>query len=277
MPFQPTERTVKTLLGVQRSLEAMLAITPVNDVQTTINTKRSVYPNTLFSANGRPLFQYVGVGIQGFHNIDDGILSEPNEVLATNMDLYTPLPIRCVPFEQDLDAEERANYRMRVVQTVGEDQYVLYYLKKITPASPSVQFTVTDEDGVESEYTLDYGNLSPTPPDPEVQGVVAAAANAINVSVATQILITGAEIQEAVNVLYDGNMQYAKLSEIGIYCGEDQTVTAQDFAGNNFNYTEAIMCQLGFHRTWNGTDLSAADSSYLLNYRFSSESLVLPA
>ena len=277
MTYQPTEFTVKTLLGVQRSLEAQLPISPINDAQTTLNTKYGVNANTGFTANGKPLLQYVGVGIRGFHNIDDGILSEPNVVLATNMDLYTPLPIRVVPIEQDLSSIERANYRMRVVQTVGGDQYACYYLKKITPASPTVNFTVTDEDGVESEYVIDYDNMSPEPPDPEIQGVVAASANAINVSSATQILITGAEVHEAINVLYDGNMQYAKLSEIGVYMGEDQTVVAQDYLGDNFNYTEAIFCQLAFHRTWNGTDMSAPDSSYALNYRFSSESLVLPS
>lgn len=275
MSYEPTFRTVKTLLGVQRQMESILDISPINDPQTTLNTKYGVKADTPLTTNGRPKIRYFGVGINGFRNIDDTNLSEPNEVRATNMDLYTPLPIKCVPFEQDLSAVERANYRMRVVTTISGEQYVLYYLKKLNMLDATVSFTQKNSEGVEEPYTIDYANMSPTPPDPSINGVVNDASQDINVSASAQLLVLGEEIQEAIQVIYGGDMRYAKISEIGLYQGEDQSVTANDFSGTPFNYTEAIMTQLAMHRTWNGTDMSTPSSQLDLLYRFSSDALVL--
>lgn len=275
MVYAPTFRTVDTLLFTQRMMEAMSNIAPTNDPATTLNTKYSVDAGVDFSVGGRPKVQYFGIGINGFHNVEDENLSEPNEVLPTDMDLYTPLPIRCVPFEEDLSDVERANYRMRVVQTYGADQYVLYYLKKFTLLSAAAEFTITDGDGNESAYVIDPGNLSPTPPDPATQGVINAQANAINVSARAQLLVTAEEIAEAINVIYGGDMRYANISEIGIYMGEDQTRSAVDHTATPFNYTEAIMAQLAVHRTWNGVDMSAPGSVMDHTYVFTSESLTL--
>lgn len=275
MATTPTSRTAKTILGVQRQIEALTSVAPIDDAATTLNTKYSVEAATVLNNPSKIL--YFGVGIKGFYNVGDGTLSEPNEVRSTNMDLYQPLPIRCVPFEQDLTSTERADYRMRQVITVGADQYVCYWLKKLTVLDATVQFTQSDSEGVEQPYVIDYGNLSPTPPDPAVQGVVDASANTVNVSAAHQLLVQGSEIQEAINVLYAGDMRYAKISELGLYMGEDQVVSAVDFNATPFNYTEAIFTQLALHHTWNGIDLSAPDSHFTENYAFTSESMVLTA
>lgn len=276
MAYNPTFRTIKTILGVTRQLESNLPVAPTNDPQTTLNHKYSLHADKTFTANGKPRILYFGVGINGFRNIDDTNLSEPHEVRATNMDLYTPLPIRCVPYDQDLSAVERANYRMRVLTTIDGQQYVLYYLKKMVIQDAAVQLTKTNTaTGVEEPYTIDYSNLTPTPPEPSVDGTVSEGVNEVNVTVAGQVTVLGSEIAEAINVMYDGNMQYAKLSEIGLYQGEDQTQAAVDYTGTSFNYTEAVMAQLALHRTWNGTDLSTPSATLDYLYQFSSESLVL--
>ena len=70
--------------------------------------------------------------------------------------------------------------------------------------------------------------------------------------------MTGAEVTEAINVLYNGDLRYAKVSELGLFSGEDQTVTGAD--GNNvaMTYTEAVFVQLALHYCYLGTDLSNA-------------------
>ena len=124
-----------------------------------INHKRNVYPVTL-PAN-QPTLKYFGVGINGFYNINDSNLAQPYQPSEENMDLYAPIPFRCVPVADDLDAETRALYRMRTRETIGGDDYFCYWLKMITFPNPAIDVVRVDLiTGEETPYVFDNTNLN---------------------------------------------------------------------------------------------------------------------
>ena len=230
-------------------------MTPVYDTASSLNAKYNIGPS--LTPSSLPAIAYFGIGIGGAFNIDTGNLSQPYPVLTTNMDLYTPIPFRCVPVEQDLSATELANYRMRVRKTINGADYFLYYLKRITYNQTTVQLTETDPvTGLQTPYTLDYSNLNPQHPTVNSIGTVTSTVTEVNASVTSTLPLTGAEVTEVINVLYAGDLRYAKISEIGLYSGQDQNFSGLDASGAAINYTEAILAQLNMQYCWLGDDYS---------------------
>ncbi|CAK9254163.1 unnamed protein product [Sphagnum jensenii] len=90
----------------------------------------------------------------------------------------------------------------------------------------------------------------------------------VNVSVTSTLPITGAEVAQSVNVIYGGDLRYAKISELGLYSGQDRVVSGVDVNGNPVSYTEAVLAQLNAQYTWNGDDFSSPRrvSSYQISH-----------
>jgi hypothetical protein len=252
----------KTLLCIKNELESITGAASAYLPTTTLNNKYSIHRDAVPTAN--PLVNYFGIGIRGCYNIDDGNLANPYVPKMTNMDLYTPLPFRCVPIDEDLSALERANYRMRVRRTFNGQDYWCYYLKKISFAGNSVQITRTDPATQETTpYELDIANLTPTPVIPSSTGVVVSTGSEINVAVNCSMQITGSEVVESVGIIY-GDLRRASISEIGIYTGEDRQVTGVDASGNEILYTESIYTQLALHYTTIG--IAMANPNAIKNF-----------
>ena len=244
-----------TILGLVNQLTAQMnaVMTPMAD--TTINHKRNVYPVTL--PQNTPTLKYFGVGINGFYNINDSNLSQPYRPSEENMDLYTPIPFRCVPVADDLDAATRALYRMRTRETFGGDDYFCYWLKMITFPNPSIDVTRVDLlTGTETPYVFDNSNLNPIPDPNNGVDQVEEVTEKVVVSSEGVVEVTGAEIAEAIAIIYGGDFRYARISEYGFYTGEDQEVEMYDAVGTPFDDTEAIYAQLATHRCSTGVDVS---------------------
>ena len=264
----PTLYTGKTILGIARELETKLGLQPANNISSTLNAKYNIYPSSIPSA---PTYtRYFGYGIGGARNVNEQNLSQPNVVRSANMDLYIPIPVRAVPLEEDLSDTERANYRIRRIWThpTTSDLYALYYLMPFTLGSTSVRMTRVDPNtGIESPYTLDYSNLNPTPPVPDINGVISDETADIHVYNEVSLPLRGSSVVEVIGLLYGGDMRYAKLSEVGLYLGRDQIVTGQGTGGpNSVTYTESLMTQLDIHHTWNGIDMSNPTTE--VSYKF---------
>lgn len=259
----PTTQIGKTILGIERELTAFAGITPVYDTSSTLNAKYNLFKSSL--PTSLPAVAYFGIGIGGCYNVSNSNLVQPYPVLQTNMDLYQPIPFRCVPQEQDLTAAERALYRMRVLQTINGSSYWCYYLKPIVFNQTALSVTTTDPTtGLETPYVLNYANLNPTPPVVSSSGTTASQTE-INVSIASTLTVLGSEVTEAINVLYSGDMRYARISEFGMYSGQDQSVSASDGNGNTITYSEAILAQLNTQMTTSGDDFS--NSARISNYQ----------
>ena len=252
----PTSQVGKTILGIMRELEAYSGIAPTYDTNSTLNAKYNNQKTALPTA--LPSVAYFGIGIGGCYNVSSINLVQPYPVLQTNMDLYQPIPFRCVPQTQDLTAAERAQYRMRVLQSFNGNNYWCYYLKMITFSQSSVSITETDTvTNLMTPYTLNYADLNPTPPAVSSNGTITPSNTEINVSIASTLPVTGAEVTESINVIYNGNLLYARLSEIGLYSGQDLVVSAPDGNGNTISYTEAVLAQLNVQYTWSSDDFSS--------------------
>jgi len=251
----PVSQIGNTILGIIRQLEADTGLPPTYDTNSTLNAKYGVSATVL--PTSLPTILYFGIGIGGAFNVSTGNLSQPYPVLTTNMDLYQPIPFRCVPVEQDLSSTDRTQYRMRVRKTINNADYFLYYLKTLNYSQTTAQLTETDPTtGLQSPYTLDYSNLSPRPPVVDTSGRVTSSAAEVNVSVTSTLPLTGAEVTEVINVLYGGDLRYAKISEIGLYSGQDKIVTGVAGNGQSMSYTEAILAQLNTQYNWLGDDFS---------------------
>ncbi len=244
-----------TLLGLVNQLAVQTNAPFVAMLDTTINHKRNVYPTT--QPTTLPTLRYFGIGITGFYNVDDGILASPYVPSEENMDLHTPIPFRCVPVAEDLDPATRALYRMRTKENYGGSDYYCYWLKVITWPDPTIKVTrVNTVEETEVPYVFDNTNLNPIP-DPNA-GVdeIDEVTEKVVVSTEGVVTISGVEVAEAINIIYGGNFQYARISEYGFYTGEDQTVEGLDHLDDPFDYDEAIYAQLATHRCSTGTDVS---------------------
>jgi len=268
-----TRKTTETILGMVNQYYALSNLPYVPDLNTTINSKRGVEP--FAEPTIIPSLRYMGIGIKGYYNIDDDVLSEAYNPRASNMDLYDPIPFRIVPWNEDLTPTERAMYRMRTLVTVGSNKYFAYWLKVLTFPTGLIQLTQTQLDGTEVPYNINPVNLTPVPVKAPAVPVVAGNLNTGRVSVQCQCEVTGMEVAEAINILRDGNLGYAKVSEYGFYTGEDRSVTGEDHNGQDITYTEAIYTQLASHRCTIGTDFSAPGSSSIESVIFTNGSLLI--
>lgn len=214
---------------------------------TTINSKYNVYHNLIPEEMPVPKIMYFGLGINGFYNIDDGNMSAPYHPAADELDLYEPIPLRCVPVNNDLSDAERGLYRMRVEKTFNGERYYCYYLKKITLIDNSVLLTrINPIKKTEEPFELDPSKLVPIPTIPTTSGEVEGTITQINASLKLGINWVGSEVLEAINVIYGGDMRRAKISEVGIYSGIDYEVTGYNATNSEIHYTEAIYTQLAY-------------------------------
>ena len=252
MPVALPYQLVKTLTMALNEIQGVANVDPRYLMNTTLNYKYNMQPAELPAEP--PKIAYFGIGTRGFKNLDDGNLAAPFIPSASNLDLYEPLPFRVVPIDSDLTPADRAKYRMRILKTIGGESYWCYYLKKLAIIDNRVKIIQTNvTTGEEEELeVLDSNFLTPTPGDTSAEGT-SVATTKVSVALTANLQITGEEVLEAVNVIYNGNMLRAVVSEIGIYTGRDQTVAASDGIGGTFNTTEAIYTQLGYHYTSLGT------------------------
>lgn len=255
-----------TLLGQLNQFHGIASLQYDPQVETTINYKHGILPELPPPSNVIPKMEYFGIGIKGYHNLTDGTLSEPYYPLATNMDLYQPIPFRCVPIEEDLTPIERVNYRMRTVVDINGETYVQYWLKKLDFLNRHVQVNKITPDGQESSYVWDGSNRTPTPNETMVPDVDDGSNTIITVSLEAACSVTGEEVIEVINALYGGDLRLAKISEFGLYTGVDKSdATFVDAGGANVTYTESIYTQLAAHRCTNGVTMDDVTSLHTEN------------
>lgn len=256
--------SVTTIIGAMNQFQAFADLDFVEDLRTTLNTKYNILaerrPTTV------PMLRYFGIGVRGYQNTDGNQGALPFSPKATDMDLYTPIPFRCVPATNDLTQSERQKYRMRVRATYNGVEYICYYLKTITWDPSHIELVQKDTDDVETPYALDPSNLNPEPPTFETGGSIDTNLNRVIVRATGVCEVTGAEVMEAVNVIYGANLMYSRISEFGFYTGCEIGVDAdeQPVDGSGVN-TEAVYVQLCKKRCTLGTDLSDP-GSYMRPY-----------
>mgnify|MGYP000950784828 FL=1 len=270
------EGSTSTLLGILNQFNGASELTYETILGTTINSKRDVFkdvePPTL------PVLRYFGIGLNGFFNTDDVNGHAPHQPLPTNMDLYEPIPIRCVPLENDLSNEERKKYRMRKVRTIGSTSYAMYWLKLIEYTPKKVEIIQKSPDGTESIFNLQDPStindmLNPVPPKLSTGGLTPLSQSRLIVRATGICQVTSTEIMEAINVLHPNNPNKAHISEMGFYTGCEiyinttnkvdtpvlsggKVVPVSDSpAPQGANNKEAVYVQLSKHRCFTGVNM----------------------
>lgn len=245
------------------------AVCSIGDIDSRVNSQFQALNNTTINykytnhhevvPTQLPRIQYFGLGIKGFVNADDGILANPYLPSNKELDLYEPIPLRCVPIDEDLSAAERANYRMRVRKTINGVPYFCYYLKKLQIVDNVVQITQTNPITNQQEpYNFSAADLTPIPAVPATSGEQSGEVATANISFRVGLEYFGSEVLEAINAMYAGDMRYAKISEIGLYSGQDQQVNGFDANNVPFQYTESIYTQLSYKICNIGTAIANA-------------------
>ena len=276
-----------TILGALNQFQAFTDLIYTSRLETTLNYKYKVLyhkPGTsipYFSGlpPQTPCLKYFGIGTRGYKNIDlnQGCVPFPGD--SRMMDLYAPIPFRCVPVREELermDAETRAKYRMRVVETHNGIEYACYYLKLIDFDS-TVNVVKRDADGHEERFDFDDNWLTPPLPDlNEISGSIDTNINRVVVRASGTCRISHDELAEAVAVKYNGDSSYYRISEIGYYTGCDVLIdenhepledqTTEDPFG-----TEAAYVQLAKGHNFRGSELSTAGSRITPRITFESE------
>lgn len=273
--------TVTTLLGL---LNQFHGFSDPNDLhyrvfpETTLDYKYGVHLQEIQAPQSVPVFRYFGIGINGFRNLDTATNAIPHQPLATNLDLYQPIPFRVRPLEDDLTASERTDYRLRVPLTVEGVKYVAYYLKRIHFDPANVELIQRAADGTETPHTLDSSQLYPEPPTAEIGGLVTSNLNSLIVRATGECVVTGKEIQEARTILLGMSAQTSfQISEYGFYTGCEYWVDSnEELCGDcsivpktaAYVNKEAVYVQLAKHQCTLGDDLTESSSSVTTQVTF---------
>ena len=197
------------------------------------------------------------------------------------MNLYHLIPIRCRPIDEDLSDSERAKYRLRLRKTLTDgNEYFLYYLKVLN-FDEGVRFkSVNTSTGAEDTYELSTEYLDPKPKKPSTNTTIETSATSIVAYCEANVEISGKEVLEYINVAYNGDTRYAKISEIGFFTGIDREVPGSVVSNNQsvaINYTEACYTQLYNHATWLGTALSSEDMTIQSTFQITSNGSIAEA
>jgi hypothetical protein len=256
---------VTTLLGSKLGLSLLLPLSMDTGAEFTLNKLFTVFPNE--SLNGEtPKLKYFGVGIRGCYNADDGILQSAYNPKRTDMNLYSLIPIRCRPVDEDLSAAERSLYRIRVERTINNEQYWCYYLKVLNYTSNEVKFKrVNISTGREEAYELDSSYLNPVPERPSTDTTIETSANSVIAYAEATVELAASEILEYIRLNYNGDTRYAKISELGFFTGVDVEVT-----NRGVTYLESIHTQLYNHVTWLGANLTREGMTFESTFQINS-------
>lgn len=254
-----TQYNTTTLLGSQLGLSTLLPVEFESNYEFTLNNNLQIQPNVAPSQT--PRLRYFGIGINGCYNATDTNLVSAYNPQRTDMNLYQLVPIRCRPVDEDLSEAERANYRLRKRVTLNGNQYYLYYLKLLS-FSEGVKFKRIDPaTGREEAYELNSSNLNPTPVKPSTDTVLTTDIAKIVAYCVANVNVTADEMLEYINVAYNGDARYARVSEIGFFTGDDKLVQGTTGQGVSISYTEAVYTMLYNHLTLTGAPLTNSGMS----------------
>ncbi len=241
----------RTALGAYLQTNQLLGL-PVNILpNTTLNEKLSINASEALATGELPAVRYIAIG-NGGHKMVVGAnnLSKPEPILHTpqHESLYNQLPFVLRTPDNDLTADERANYRLRKIITVNSVTYVAYYLKllDLSTTNPQLELrTVSNGITTTSIYNPSINDLNPTPPPLTPGQSLSTTGDYLSATAKVPFIMSSsdiAEFLEVANILY-GDVNYAIISEIALCSGFDRSVPG-DFNGSTVNYIDVIATQV---------------------------------
>lgn len=187
----------------------------------------------------------IGTGAEST-TISNDIVSER----SSDTKLYKMVPFRCVKSGNDLSDTEAESYRLKkTIQIKGQD-YIAYYAKKFTFSTVKVMYNGNNYTPVETDTS--------TLPDSDSTKPLRAG----NVLIFTTIDINVSEkdFKEYYKAMNNGNLDMAKISEIGLISGYDSPST------NNSNKNELADASLFAKICFSAIPFSTESSECTLSY-----------
>lgn len=247
------KNTTRTLYGAALLSAKTLGVPHVIVPKTTLNEKFQIAEAMLPEASASPSVRYYGIGRGGHDYQKDTEGDSYNRVVdhsPTDASLYKPMPFVLRPVENDLTAEQRAKYRMRRQETHFGRNYYAYYLKELVLGEDPIEMTITvvvDGQEITKPFIPDSSNLNPTPPAIPPTGSTPSSTAYGSVIRPLSIEFNEfdvAELLAAANVLFEGNLSKAIISEIALVHGVDTLLTGKTTGGANIQYKEVIGAQV---------------------------------
>lgn len=212
---------------------------------TTLNEKFNI-GNINPPSSGYPTLKYITIGRKGHGNIvgeGDDTLTDTKYHGANNNALFEHIPFIMVPTTNDLSPQERAKYRICVVETYEDVDYYCYYGMVFDVGTPTIETRIIEfRDGVivaDDPYIESVADLSPVPVDISSVNVNVADGRHLITQGVVRITLGAKEINDIVSACITkyGKIQYATISEIGIVGGFDATITS-NAGGQTRTFTE---------------------------------------
>lgn len=163
--------------------------------------------------------------------------------------LFEQVPFCLRTLDNDLLPAQRSNYALRKEISIGGVTYVAYYLRRINLSASKVVTRVRNiKNGVvtESDYVVTAANLSPQRNVADSGLVNVTEGNFLVTSRRMSLSFTESDVQELMNVfniMYAGDLDLARISEIAICSGIDHNVQVTSPTGN-YNFTDATRVQV---------------------------------
>lgn len=245
------ENCVRTVQSALLQSALQLGMPHVIQANSSLNQKFDIQATVAPADTDTFAMKYVAIG-NGGHKLVTGVngisTPEPIQHSPTDAALFNHLPFVLRLPNQDLTAAQRANYRLRRIESINGTSYVAYYLKVIdlSLTLPGLELrTVQNGIMTSTPYAPQLSDLSPTPPAISSGGVITTSGNFIAATSKVDFTLSADDITELLNVsniLYSSD-SFALISEIGLCSGVDRAVTG-DFNGTSAGYTEVIGAQV---------------------------------
>lgn len=229
---------------------------------TTLNEKFNILADeSVGRKNGRD-FQlgYFGVGIGGSRALGtDSYGLEGRQVYqhkATDFAPFYGIPMVARKLGNDLDPTVRNNYRIREIRKIGDDIYILYWLKLIgfTEFDPTMKVGERDTstgNETEREYVPKEADLSPTPYQLSSTNNVPITNTYINGTGKLDMSLNSDDLEELRNVcrILFNDEGKAAINEVYMCYGIETTHDGQVDTGASVEYKELVSCAVSYQVT----------------------------
>lgn len=261
----PSTLVTPTLAGNKIQIAALTKQNVNIDQYTTLNEVLGIQSALSLGSKAGSDFtlQYSAIGLKGSQYLgsdSNGLVKMVvNQHQPTDTNMFYMIPQIIRELSNDLSATERANYRLRLIQTINGVQYVMYYLKLIdftnfVPTTRKVTHDATTGVDVPDVYIPQEDGQHPTPLVPNSDGVVPVSDQYVTASGKMDISLDATAIAELQNVcrILLGDASKAAVNEYAIVTGIDTQVDGNTSGSTTIRYTEAISATIAYQitETW---------------------------
>ena len=220
----------------------------------TLNEKFAVQAGVKPDEGVYPKMRYITIGNRGHSTVIGSDMAEYIKTLKhrpRDAACFNHIPFVLRELSDDLPAEKKARYCLRVLETHGQKQYIAYYGRRFdTTLAKSGMTTVTTKDGQVSteEFSFSANDLNPTPSTLDSEGLILGSDTTDEASVVLPLTLDSFDMQEIykASCIRSGMINSPIVSEFAFCSGVDKVVSAQE-GGSTYN--EVICAQVNIFMT----------------------------